>query len=79
MVDLKNHLFQAIERLNDDSLSDEQIKTEISMAQAIADIGKVIVDGAKTTLLHAKITGRLQELNDEDFGQEPKRLSNSKK
>lgn len=72
MTDLKNHLFVALERLNDDSLSDEQIKNEISRAQAISEIGKVIVEGAKTSLLFAKITGRLNEIND-DF-EDPKQI-----
>lgn len=65
MVDLKNHLFTALERLNDESLSEEELRTEIERAKAISDIGKVIVDGAKTSLLHAKMTGRLNELEDE--------------
>lgn len=74
MVDLKNHLFTALERLNEDGLTDEQIKTEITRAQAVAEIGKVIVDGAKTSLLYAKITGKAKELDEDDFTQEPKQL-----
>lgn len=73
MVDLKNHLFAALERLNDDSLTEEEIKTEIARSQAVAEIGKVIVDGAKTSLLHAKLTGKLKELDDE-FNEEPKKI-----
>jgi hypothetical protein len=67
MVDLKNHLFQALERLNDENLSEEQIKTEITRAQAVAEIGKVIVDGAKTSLMYAKITGNRPQVEDGDF------------
>jgi hypothetical protein len=67
MSDLKNHLFAALERLNDDTLTDDQIKSEISRAQAIAEIGKVIVEGAKTSVLYAKITGKAKELPDDDF------------
>lgn len=64
LVDLKNHLFTALERLNDETLTDEQLKTEITRAQAISELGKVIIDGAKTTLLHAKLTGKLNEVDD---------------
>lgn len=67
LSDLKNHLFTALERLNEDGLSDEQIKTEITRAQAVAEIGKVIVDGAKTSLMYAKITGKANELDEDDF------------
>lgn len=74
MTDLKNHLFTALERLNDDSLTDEQIKQEIARAQAVSEIGKVIVDGAKTSLLFAKITGKINELDADDFETEPKKI-----
>lgn len=74
MVDLKNHLFTALERLNDDGLTDEQIKMEITRAQAVAEIGKVLVDGAKTSLLYAKITGKVKDLDDDDFTQEVKQI-----
>lgn len=72
LLDLKNHLFTALERLNDENLSDEDIKSEISRSQAVAEIGKVIIDGAKTSLLHAKLTGKLKELEDEDYEDVPK-------
>jgi len=73
MSDLKNHLFAALERLNDENLTDEQIKSEIARSQAVAEIGKVIVDGAKTSLLHAKLTGKIDKMSD-DFEEEPKRI-----
>jgi hypothetical protein len=53
--DLRNHMFAALERLNDETLSDEQVKSEIAKAQAISEIGKVIVDSAKTQVLMMRL------------------------
>jgi competence protein ComGF len=72
MPDLKNHLYTALERLNDESLSEEQIRFEISRAQAVAHLGKVLVEQAKTALLYAKLTG--QKLEGEEF-EEPKKIT----
>lgn len=74
MADLKNHLFVALERLNDDTLTDAQLKNEIERSKAISEIGKVLVDGAKTSLLHAKLTGKLKELDDDEFDNQPSKV-----
>lgn len=44
--DLRNHMFEQLERLRE-AETPEQIKTEIERGKQIADIGKVIVDSAK--------------------------------
>lgn len=41
--DLSNHLFEQMERLNDESLSEEQLKKEIERAHAMANIADQIV------------------------------------
>lgn len=53
--DLRNHMFAALERLGDDNLSDEALKKEIEKSKAISEVGKVIVESAKTELLYAKM------------------------
>lgn len=50
LVDLNNHLFEQLERLNDEELSPEKLKQEISRAKAMASIGKVVVENANTVL-----------------------------
>lgn len=47
---LNNHLFEAIEMLknNSDPKASENEKMSIETAKAIADLGKVAVDGFKT-------------------------------
>lgn len=51
--DLNNYLFESIERLNDDSLNDEQLDREIKRSEAVQRIAKTIVDSG-TLALQAK-------------------------
>lgn len=60
--DLRDHMFAALERLGNEDLSEEDLKKEIARAQAISDVGKVIVESAKTEVLFAKMTGRRDEI-----------------
>lgn len=50
LSDLNNHLFEQLERLNDEDLNPEQLQQEIERANAMADIGSVIVNNAKVVL-----------------------------
>lgn len=43
---LNNHLFEALERLNDDELMKEQGELEMGRAKAITMIGRTIVSNA---------------------------------
>jgi hypothetical protein len=54
-------MFAALERLGNEEMTDEQLRTEMSRSKAISDIGKVIVESAKTELLYAKISGKRDE------------------
>ncbi len=46
LVDLNNYLFEQIERLQDDSLSEEELNKELKKSDAIAKIGeKIIANG----------------------------------
>lgn len=55
--DLRDHMFAQLERLGQDDLSAEDLKKEIERAQAISEVGKVIVESAKTEVMYAKLTG----------------------
>lgn len=50
LTDLNNHLFEALERLNDDDLTDEQIDREVKRSKAVADVANVIVTNAHLQL-----------------------------
>lgn len=50
LIDLNNHMFEALERLNDTDLTEEQLKYEINRATAMEEVGNVIVNNAKVVL-----------------------------
>lgn len=60
--DLRDHMFAALERLNDEELTQEQLKVEIGRATAISEVGKVIVDSAKVQVMAVKTMLRKGDL-----------------
>jgi hypothetical protein len=53
LTDLNNYLFEAIERLQDDSLDDTQLEKEIKRSEAVQKVAKTIIDNG-TLVLQAK-------------------------
>lgn len=45
-MDLNNHLFEQMERLNDDDLSDEQLEKETKRAKTMVGISTQIINNA---------------------------------
>lgn len=50
LTDLNNHLFAALERLNDESLKGDDLQAELSRAAGIGKLSKEIVDNARLQL-----------------------------
>lgn len=50
LSDLNDHLFMALERLNDEELTTEQIEAESKRAEAIIGVANQIIGTAKITL-----------------------------
>ena len=50
LSDLNDRLFESIERLNDDSLSDEELEKEIKRSEAVQKIAKAIIDNGSLAL-----------------------------
>lgn len=50
LEDLNNHLFEQLERLNDDEVFYNNEKTELSRSKAIADIAGAIINNANVVL-----------------------------
>lgn len=53
--DLDNHLFAQLERLADESLTAEQIDTEVKRADAIVGLADQVIGNAKLKLDAAKL------------------------
>lgn len=53
LTDLNNYLFEELERLQDDSLNDEQLEKEIRRSEAVQKVAKTIIDNG-TLALNAK-------------------------
>lgn len=49
--ELRNHLFEALERLNDDELMAESGELEIKRAKVIAEVAAEIVESAKVEVM----------------------------
>jgi len=58
---LRDHMFAQLERLGNEELTDDELKKEIQRAQAISEVGKVIVESAKTEVMYAKLTGKRKD------------------
>lgn len=65
---LNNHLFEQLERLNDDEMGGEDLKEEIERSKAMANLSRMIIENAKLSLearkLKADLTGEV-DLNNE--------------
>lgn len=57
ITDLRNHLFEQIEKISDANTPEDQAK-EIEKAKAIKDLAQVIVNSAKVEVDFLKKTGR---------------------
>lgn len=55
--DLNNHLFAALERLNDEDLDEAKLKVEVERAQAVIGIGEAIIHNADTQLKAIRMAG----------------------
>lgn len=49
-TDLNNYLFESLERLLDDDLSEEEMQKEITRSKSICEIAGRIIDNADLTL-----------------------------
>ncbi|WP_346236129.1 hypothetical protein ABDK00_017020 [Niabella insulamsoli] len=58
LSDLNNHLFEQLERLNDNELSGEQLAAEIERAKAMSGIATQIVNGTKVVVDAMKLVHR---------------------
>lgn len=61
LADLNNHLFEQLERLNDEDLTGEELEREIQRSRSITAVAKTIIDNGSLALeakKHADEYGR---------------------
>lgn len=54
-IDLNNHLFEQIERLNDEELTGDKLKEEIERSKAIAEISEQIINNMELNYKAVKL------------------------
>ena len=62
LSDLNNHLFESLERIMDDDLSDEELRREITRGQAVTKIAETIIQNGELALR------TMQHLNEYGYG-----------
>lgn len=55
LTDLNNHLFEQLERLNDEELTNEQLNQEIQRSKAMTDVASKIISNAELGLQAEKL------------------------
>lgn len=50
LADVNDHLFMALERLNDEDVSPEELELEVQRSKAITNIANAIIQNANTVL-----------------------------
>lgn len=75
LTDLNNHLFAQLERLNDESLNEQQVKTEVSRAKAISEVASQVIKSSAVTIQAMKLVAN----GDYTVNELPKTLGLSEK
>lgn len=50
LMDLNNYLFECIERITDDDLSEDELKKEIQRSNAVQQVAKNIIENSRLAL-----------------------------
>ncbi len=77
LFDLNNYLFEALERINDDSLSSEQLDTELRRSKVVTDIAEAVIHNGELILKAIKHADEWDKQMPEMLGGQ-KRLGGSK-
>ena len=55
LTDLNNYLFEAIERLNDDSLDPDDLEKEIRRSEAVTKVAQTIIENGEMAIRAQKV------------------------
>jgi hypothetical protein len=60
LSDLRDHIFMALERLSDETLTPDQVTAEVEKSKAIAQLSSAIISSAKVEIEFINATGVLE-------------------
>lgn len=63
LIDLNNHLFTALERLNEEGMSEDDVRNEVRRAKAVVDVGKIVVENGRLMLDGAELQANYPNSN----------------
>ncbi|MDT2848790.1 hypothetical protein P7H60_06415 [Vagococcus carniphilus] len=63
LSDLNGYLFEQLDRLNQDDITQQQLDTEVKRAKSINDTARNIVENAKTVLAATKAFDTTENMN----------------
>lgn len=63
LPDLRNHLFEQLERLSNEEITPEDLEKEVFRTDAMVSISKQLIEGAKVEVAFIKATG-VKEVTD---------------
>jgi ribosomal protein L17 len=64
LSDVRDHIFMALERLSDETLTNDQVNVEVDKAKAISQLASTIIQSAKVEIDFINATGILESKSD---------------
>jgi hypothetical protein len=61
---VRDHIFMALERLSDETLTNDQVNVEVDKAKAISQLASTIIQSAKVEIDFINATGILESQSD---------------
>ena len=59
LSDLRDHIFMALERLSDETLTKDQVNSEVDKAKAISQLAGTLIQSAKVEIDFINATGMI--------------------
>jgi ribosomal protein L17 len=64
LSDVRDHIFMALERLSDETLTNDQVNVEVDKAKAISQLADTLIQSAKVEIDFINATGILESQSD---------------
>jgi ribosomal protein L17 len=64
LSDVRDHIFMALERLSDETLTNDQVNVEVDKAKAISQLAGTLIQSAKVEIDFINATGVMESQSD---------------